>query len=125
MRVFLATDGTSVAWAERLAGMTPAIAAAEAAGAQAVIMDDGFQNPSVQKDLSIVVVDAAKGFGNGRCLPAGPLREPVAAGLSRADLVLSIGPDPAQKVFQARWGGDIPCPQVTAHEWRATHVCPH
>lgn len=79
------------------------VRAAEAAGAKAILLDDGFQNPEVVKDLSILVADADRGFGNGLCLPAGPLREPVAAGLGRAHCLLTIGSPAAQDAFESRW----------------------
>ncbi len=92
-----------------------AVGEAENAGARVILMDDGFQNPQVAKSLSILVVDAEAGFGNGRVIPAGPLREPVRAGLERADLLLSIGGDAAQRAFCDRWGSLIDLPRATAH----------
>jgi tetraacyldisaccharide 4'-kinase len=105
--------------------------AAVAAGAQLILLDDGFQNPALVKDLSVVVVDAGAGFGNGRVMPAGPLREPVAAGLARADMVLSIGEPMAQADFAALWGralGQVPHltarlrPLPTGMDWTGTRV---
>lgn len=90
------------------------VALAEDAGAEIILLDDGHQNPSVPKALSLVVVDAALGFGNGRVLPAGPLREPVRAGLARADMVISIGDAAAQKTFDARWSAEIDLPIMRA-----------
>ena len=68
-------------------------AAARSAGAPLLLMDDGMQTPGLLKDLCIAVVDGGAGLGNGRVLPAGPLREPLATGLRRAHAVVLVGDD--------------------------------
>ena len=67
--------------------------AAVSAGAEILVLDDGFQNPSLHKDISILVVDGGYGFGNRRVMPAGPLREDLDDAITRADAVAIIGAD--------------------------------
>lgn len=74
--------------------------AAVEAGAQAIIMDDGLQNPGLEKDLSLLVIDGPYGFGNGRIIPAGPLREPVAEAASRCRAAVLIGEDESGALAQ-------------------------
>lgn len=67
--------------------------AAVKAGAEIIIMDDGFQNPGLKKDVSLLVIDGHYGFGNGRLLPAGPMREPLEEAIERASAVVLISDD--------------------------------
>jgi tetraacyldisaccharide 4'-kinase len=65
--------------------------AAHAADASVIVMDDGFQNPSLGKDFSVLVIDGRRGLGNSKVFPAGPLRAPLDAQLARADAVILVG----------------------------------
>jgi tetraacyldisaccharide 4'-kinase len=104
------------AWiaADRAAGARAAIAG----GAEAIVMDDGLQNPTLAKDLSLLVIDGSYGFGNGRMIPAGPLREPARAAAGRAQAAVLIGADETGALAQLPRGmpvlqaGLVPGPEA-------------
>jgi tetraacyldisaccharide 4'-kinase len=85
--LLLAQVAPTIVATDRLKGA----AAAVAAGASVIVMDDGFQNPSLRKDVAILVVDGHRGVGNGRVFPAGPLRAPLERQLDRAHAVMTVG----------------------------------
>jgi tetraacyldisaccharide 4'-kinase len=72
---------------DRIAG----VALARSQGASVILMDDGFQNPAIAKDVSLIVIDGNRGLGNGRVFPAGPLRAPLSPQLARTDALIVIG----------------------------------
>ena len=78
-----------------------------------LLSDDGLKHYRLARDIEIAVVQRPLGIGNGRLLPAGPLREPVTVGLARADLVLSIGAAAAQASFRSLWSAAIHLPHLT------------
>jgi tetraacyldisaccharide 4'-kinase len=100
--LLLARAAPTVIARDRVAGA----AAARAAGADIIVMDDGFQNPALRKDVSIVVIDGRRGIGNAAVCPAGPLRAPLQAQLPHAQAMLVIGPgsraEPVVAAAQAR-----------------------
>jgi len=75
--------------------------ALQALGVDVILCDDGLQHYALERDLEIVVIDGARGLGNGRLLPAGPLREPESR-LARVDWVVVNGDD---TVSAPRWRG--------------------
>lgn len=62
-------------------------------GADLILMDDGFQNVTLHKDINFLVIDGRRGIGNGQILPCGPLREPLTEALSRTHAIIFIGDD--------------------------------
>ena len=85
--LLLARIATTVVARDRGKGAKAAVDA----GASVIVMDDGFQNPALAKDFSVLVVDGRRGLGNGRVIPAGPLRAPLGAQLDRAQAVVIVG----------------------------------
>jgi tetraacyldisaccharide 4'-kinase len=84
--LLLAEAAPTIVAKDRLAGIRAAMELGNV-----VLLDDGFQDPRLVYDLALVVVDGVVGFGNGRVMPAGPLRERIDDGLARADAVVQIG----------------------------------
>ena len=77
------------------------VALARSQGASVILMDDGFQNPAIAKDASLIVIDGDRGLGNGLVFPAGPLRAPLPPQLARTDALIVVGDGDAAKAVAA------------------------
>lgn len=98
--------------------------AAVSEGADAIIMDDGHQNPILEKTLSLLVVDAEVGFGNGCVFPAGPLREPLSDALDRTDAVILMKPTPDYEIdphLAQQLAGQLVIPAYLAPKTKPPH----
>jgi tetraacyldisaccharide 4'-kinase len=81
------------------------VALAKSKGATVILMDDGFQNPAVAKDASLIVIDGVRGIGNAQVMPAGPLRAPLSAQIERTDALVVIGEGSAADAVAATIAG--------------------
>lgn len=90
------------------------IALARSQGASVILMDDGFQNPAIAKDASLIVIDGNRGLGNGRVFPAGPLRAPLLPQLARTGALIVIGEGKAAEPVAAAIAGQAK-PVLRAH----------
>ena len=77
------------------------VALARSQGASVILMDDGFQNPALAKDVALIVIDGERGIGNGCVFPAGPLRAPLGPQLARTDALIVIGDGGAAQAVAA------------------------
>ena len=91
------------------------VALAKSQGASVILMDDGFQNPAVQKDAALIVIDSDRGVGNAFVFPAGPLRAPLSAQLDRTDALVVVGAGTAAGAIAKRIASRPGRPVLSAH----------
>jgi tetraacyldisaccharide 4'-kinase len=91
------------------------VALATSQGASVILMDDGFQNPAIAKDASLIVIDSDRGIGNGYVIPAGPLRAPLAPQLDRTDALIVVGRGMAARTIAEKIAAQPNKPVLSAH----------
>ncbi len=77
------------------------VALARSQGASVILLDDGFQNSTIAKDASVIVIDGERGLGNACVFPAGPLRAPLPPQLARTDALIVVGDGSAARAVAA------------------------